>query len=198
MRWNMLCLAIGLVLASCANAHHAQLEIDPMVQTNAPVQIVSIQPIGDNMLATVTVKNATDRSIQGFMIAWAAFRPANCAVSGPSPRLAQMGSGGLSAYAEMRFPGVTLGPGEAWGARPLKPHEETDITSVFLSRASLLQRANDFNARKVRVQVGITYADYQPEAQVTTYHIGPDWRDVAWERDGNIFDLEDAANQACN
>jgi len=46
------------------------------------------------------------------------------------------------------------------------------------------------------VQVGVPYANYSPPPGTTT-HIGPDWRDTAWERAGNIFDLEDAARQAC-
>ena len=57
--------------------------------------------------------------------------------------------------------------------------------------------AKDFNAKKVRVQVGIAYADYPPEPGAT-YHNGPDWRNVTWEKAGNIFDVEDMARQACN
>jgi len=52
---------LALLLAGCASANHAQIAIDPMVQADAPVQVVSITPDGDNLLAKVTVKNATDR-----------------------------------------------------------------------------------------------------------------------------------------
>ncbi len=186
--------AFGL-LAGCANGRLVQLAIDPVVQKDAPVQIVSIQPSGDNALATVTVKNATDRPIEDFMVSWSVFRPVNCALSGPAPRLQHTGSGGRSAHAEARGQG-TLPPGASWGARALKPHEQTEITSLSLSRESLMKTAKDFNAKKLRVQVGIAYANFTPPAG-TTYFIGPDWRDVAWEQAHNIFDLDDAALQAC-
>ncbi len=186
-------LFAALLLGGCAS--QLELAIDPVVQTDAPVQIVSIRSSGDNALATVTVKNATDRDVQDFMIAWAVFRPVNCAVSGPAPRLQHMGGGGQSAHAEARGSG-TLPPGVTWGARALKPHEHTEITSASLSLESLMKTAKDVNAKKLRVQIGIAYANFTPEAGVT-YHIGPDWRSIIYEQAGNIFDLEDAARQAC-
>ena len=189
-------LAVILLFAGCASVRHGPLVVDPMVQLDAPVQIVTIQPSGDNLLATITVKNTTDRPIDDFMVGWAAFRPVNCAVSGPAPQLERMAAGSQSAHAEMRLSG-TLPPGTTWGSRVLKPHEVTEISTASLSRAWLLKMAKDFNAKRIRVQVGITYADYPPEPGAT-YHNGPDWRNVAWERDGNIFDLDDAARQACN
>src|SRR5712692_160882 len=167
-----------LPLAGCASLPPVQLAIDPVVQLDAPVQIVSIQPSGDNELATVTVKNNTDRSIEDFDVSWSVFRPVNCNVSGPAPRLQHTGGGGQSAHAEARGTG-TLPPGHTWGARALKPHEQTEITSVSLSRESLLKTAKEFNAKKLRVQVGISYANYPSEAGAT-YHIGPDWRNVTW------------------
>jgi len=188
--------AFGLLLTGCASLPRVQLAIDPVVQMDAPVQIVSIKPSGDNELATVTVKNNTDRTIENFEVAWSVFRPVNCAVSGPAPRLQPTGGGGQSAYAEARGSG-TLPPGHTWGARVLKPHEETEITSLSLSRETLLKTAKEFNAKKLRVQLGIAYANFPPEAGVT-YHVGPDWHNVTWERAGNIFDMEDAARQACN
>ena len=196
---NILWLFVPL-LAGCASGHvvpAVELATDAMAQTDAPVQIVSIAANGDNLLATVTVKSNTDRPVMDFDISWSIFRPANCALGTPDPRLRRMGSGGTSARAEDRRPGETLPPGAMWGARALKPHEETDITSLRLSRDSLLKMAGEFNAKKVHVQVGVPYANYSPPPGTTT-HIGPDWRDTAWERAGNIFDLEDAAaRQAC-
>lgn len=59
-------------LLGCATGRvvpFVQLAIDPMVQSDAPVQIVSIKPAGDNLLATVTVKNMTDRPVMDFDIA---------------------------------------------------------------------------------------------------------------------------------
>lgn len=188
---------IVLPLVGCATGRvvpFVQLAIDPMVQVDAPVQIVSIKPAGDNVLATVTVKNTTDRPIEEFDVAWAIFQPANCAVSGPSPRLQRMGGGSQSAHAEVRRPGFTLPPGASWGSRVLLPHEQTEVTSLSLSRESLLKSAN---TKKIRVQVGIAYANFPPAPGVT-YHVGPDWRNVTWEQAGNIFDLDDAARQACN
>jgi hypothetical protein len=188
------------MLAGCATGHvvpFVQLAIDPMVQADAPVQIVSIKPARDNVLATVTVKNNTARPVMDFDISWSVFRPANCAVSGPAPRLQPMGSTSTSAHAEDRRPGEILLPGTTWGARALKPHEQTEITSLSLSRESLLKWAIDANAKKLRVQVGVAYMNFQPEPGVT-YHVGPDWRNVTWEQARNIFDLDDAARQACS
>jgi hypothetical protein len=200
-------LVVGafLPLAGCATGHvvpfvqvvpFIQLAIDPMVQADAPVQIVSIKPARDNVLATVTVKNNTARPVMDFDISWSVFRPANCAVSGPAPRLQHMGGGGGSAHAEARGHG-TLPPGATWGARALNAHEQTQITLLSLSRESLLKWAMEANARKLRVQVGVAYMNFQPEPGVT-YHVGPDWRNVTWEQAGNIFDLDDAARQACS
>lgn len=177
-----------------ADASIVKLALDPMVQPDAPIQIVSIKANKDNLLATITVKNMTDRPIDDFDIGWSIFRPANCATTGPA-QLQRMGGGSQSAHAEARGTG-TLPPGATWGSRLLKPHEETEITSVSLSREWLLKMAKDFNATKVRVQVGVTYMNYPPEPGAT-YHNGPDWRNVAWERAGNIFDLADMAKQAC-
>jgi hypothetical protein len=187
--------AFGLPLAGCASLPRVQLAIDPVVQVDAPVQIVSMKSTRDNILATVTVKNATDRDVQDFDVAWSVFRPVNCAVSGPAPRLQRMEAGAQSAYAEARGTGA-LPPGHTWGARALKPHEQTEITSVSLSRESLLKTAKNFNAKKLRVQVGIAYANFTSEAGVT-YHIGSDWRDVTWEQENNILDVDDAARQTC-
>jgi hypothetical protein len=96
-----------------------QVAIDPIIQKDAPVQIVAIKQIGDNLLATVTVKNTTARAVQDFDVDWAIFRPVGCAVSGPAPRLQRMGGGGQSTHAEARGTG-TLPPGYTWGSRPLK------------------------------------------------------------------------------
>jgi hypothetical protein len=186
----------SLLLAGCASVSRVQIAIDPTIQADAPVQIVSIKLAGDNVLATITVKNTTDRPIDDFTVGWEAFRPVNCGVSGPAPDLQRMAGGGQSAHAEARGTG-TLPPGTTWGSRVLKPHEVTEITTASLSREWLLKMAKEFNAKRVRVQVGITYADYPPEPGAT-YHVGPDWRNVTWEREGNLFDVEDAARQACN
>ena len=192
--------AFGLPLAGCAS-NLVVLAIDPVVQTDAPVQIVSIRPSGDNVLATVTVKNATDRPVEDFTVAWSVFRPVNCAVNGPAPRLQHLMGEGRLTYAEVRYAEVrgsgTLPPGVTWGFRVFKPHEQTEITSLWLSREFLLKLARIANARKLRVQVGVSYADFPPEVGVT-YHIGPDWRNVTFEQANNILDVEDAAQQACN
>jgi hypothetical protein len=54
-----------------------QLVVDPVFQKGAPVQVVGIKPAGDNFLASVTVKNTTDRYVQQFDITWTVFRPLN-------------------------------------------------------------------------------------------------------------------------
>jgi hypothetical protein len=168
-------LVVGafLPLAGCATGHvvpFVQVAIDPMVQADAPVQIVSITPAGDNVLATVVVKNTTDRPVMDFDISWSVFRPANCAVSGPAPRLQHMGGGGGSAHAEARGHGI-LPPGATWGARALNPHEQTQITSLSLSRESLLKWAMEANARKLRVQCGASVAPSHNYAQQSLHQL---------------------------
>jgi len=132
---------------------------------------------------------------RNFEVAWSVFRPVNCAVSGPAPRLQPTGGGGQSAYAEARGSG-TLPPGHTWGARVLKPHEETEITSLSLSRETLLKTAKEFNAKKLRVQLGIAYANFPPEGWS---HL-PRWTRLAQRKLGTwratFFDMEDAARQA--
>ena len=99
------------------------------------MQIVAIKENGDNALATVIIKNTTDKYVQDFVITWIAFRPVNCAASGPAPRIQQMTIVAESAYAEDRGPNPRpLPPGYAWPSRVLKPHEQTETTSLSLAR----------------------------------------------------------------
>jgi hypothetical protein len=138
-------------------------------QKDAPVQIVSITPTEDNLLASVVVKNATDRYVQYFGITWLILRPANCAESGPAPRILQEST--------------------QWSDRVFKPHGQIEVTSLLLTRASLLELAKKYNAKKLHVQVGIGYVNF------TTRF--PDWRYGTGEI-GSVLDAEDAARQACS
>ena|SRR5882672_9207357 len=82
------------------------------------------------------------------------------------------------------------------GARVLKPHEQTEIAS-WLSRSALLEMAPKYNAKKVRVQVGIVYVNYNTTGDGFTNRNGPpDWRDKTVE-ETNIPSTDDAAKQAC-
>jgi hypothetical protein len=103
---------------------------------------------------------------------------------------------GRSAYAEDRGPNPRpLPPGYAWPSRVLKPHEQTEITSLSLTRAALLEMAKKYNAKKVRVQVGIAYVNFTTGDKFTSHNGPPDWRDKTVE-ETNILDAEDAAKQA--
>lgn len=91
---------IVLPLAACASVQQNQ-EVYIAPQLNAPVQIVSITPYGNNLLARVIVKNNTDRYVQDFGITWTVFRPANCTASGrPAPRIAIVCRTSVQCYAE--------------------------------------------------------------------------------------------------
>jgi hypothetical protein len=60
-------------LAGCASQDVVSLAtVHAVLQKDAPVQIVSIKPSGDNELATVTIKNTTDRYVQTMGITWTA------------------------------------------------------------------------------------------------------------------------------
>src|SRR5258708_9707748 len=78
-------------LAGCASIHDvgSLATVHAVLQKDAPVQIVGVRPSGDNELATVTIKNTTDRYVQNMMITWTVFRPVNCATSGSAPRIQQ-------------------------------------------------------------------------------------------------------------
>ena len=89
-----------------------------------------------------------------------------------------------------------LRPGARLGDRVLQPHEQTEISSLWLSRKELVKMAKEFNARKVRVQVGMAYANFTEGDHFTSRNGHPDWRDESVERT-NILDAEDAAAQAC-
>jgi hypothetical protein len=174
-----------------------QIVIDRVIQRDAPVQVVGIKENGDNALATVIIKNTTDKYVQEFDITWTVFRPVNCAASGPAPRIQQMTREGRSAYAEDRGPNPRpLPPGYTWPSRVLKPHEQAEITSLSLTRADLLEMAKKYNAKKVRVQVGIVYVNFTTGDKFTSRNGPPDWRDKAVE-ETNILDAEDATRQAC-
>ena len=179
-----------------------QIVIDRVIQKDAPVQVVGIEGNGDNALYAVTIKNATDKYIQDFYITWTAFRPVNCAASGPDPRIQQMTRVAQSAYAVERGLFTSLVNqllhshlGLGGGARILKPHEQTEIAS-WLSRTALLEMAPKYNAKKVRVQVGIAYVNFATGDNFTNHNGPPDWRDTTVEQT-NILDAEDAARQAC-
>lgn len=116
------------------DATAVQLVIDPIIQKDAPVQIVGIEGNGDNALYTVTIKNATDKYVQDFNVTWTAFRPVNCAASGPAPRIQHMTRWASSAHAIDRGLFTSLVNslfhshlGLGGGARVLKPHEQTEI-----------------------------------------------------------------------
>jgi len=181
-------LFASLLLGGCARIQDvgSLATIHAVLQKDAPVQIVSITPSGDNELATVTIKNITDRYVQDMSITWTVFRPVNCAAGGSAPRIQQATRITSSADAK------------DWrgGARVLKPHEQTEITSLSLSRKSLREMAKTYNAKKLRVQVGMAQVNFTTGSNFTSRNGPPDWRDENVERT-NILDAEDAASAAC-
>ena len=199
----MLCAVLAFAVPASGQTPPVQLAIDPVIQKDAPMQIVGIERNGDNALYVITIKNVADKYIQGFYVTWTAFRPVNCAVSGPAPRIGHMTRWASSAYAVDRSLFTSLVNslfhshlGLGGGTRVLKPHEQTEIAS-WLSRAALLEMAPKYNAKKVRVQVGIVYVNYTMDEKVMSHNGPPDWRDSTVERT-NILDVEDAARQACS
>ena len=90
----------------------------------------------------------------------------------------------------------SLSPGATWGGRLLKPHEQTEITTLSLSRTELRELAKKYNAKKLRVEVGMAYVDFATGNNFTSRSGPPDWRDENVERT-NILDAEDAASAAC-
>jgi hypothetical protein len=151
------------------------------------VQIVSVAETLDNLLASVTVKNAPDRYVQDFTITWSVFRPANCAASGPAPRFLQATRVSQQMHAESY----------SAGARVFKPHEQIEVTSLLLTHAAMLEMAKKYNAKKLRVQVVIDYVNFTAGDKFTSHNGPPDWRDAKVE-ETNIFDAEDAASQVCS
>jgi hypothetical protein len=126
----------------------------------------------------------------------------NCAVSGPAPRIEQIERWASSAHAVDRSLFTSLVNqlfhshlGLGGGARILKPHEQTEIAS-WLSRTALLEMAPKYNAKKVRVQVGIAWVNFTTGDKFSNRNGPPDWRDKMVE-ETNILDAEDAAKQAC-
>ena len=157
-----------------------ELVIGPVVQKRAPLQVVSVTPSGDNALASVVVKNTTGRLIQDFNVTWSVFRPANCAVNGSAPYIQGIMRGSRVVHAEPSGPG---------------PHEQTVITSLSLSKNGFTEKAQNFDARKLRVQGGIAAVNFA-DGDHPNHSGSPDWWDQTVERT-NILDAEDAASQAC-
>jgi len=178
----------ALLLAGCASIQDvgSLATVHAVLQKDAPVQIVTITPSSDNELATVTIKNTTDRYVQDMSITWTVFRPANCAASGSAPRI------------DLATRIASSADAKDWrgGARVLKPHEQTEITTLSLSRTELRELAKKYNAKKLRVQVGMAYVDFTAGNNFTSRSGPPDWRDENVERT-NILDAEDAASAAC-
>jgi hypothetical protein len=175
------------LLAGCARIQDvgSLATVRAVLQKDAPVQIVSITPSGDNELATITIKNTTDRYVQDMSITWTVFRPVNCAASGSAPRIQHATRTTTTAYVR----------GWRGGARVLKPHEQAKIY-LSLSRTELQEMAKIYNAKKPRIQVGMAYVDFTTGNNFTNRNGPPDWRDENVERT-NILDAEDAALAAC-
>ena len=187
---TLLCL---FALRTSGQAPQVELAVGPVFQRDAPVQVVGIKESGDNFLATVIIKNATDKYVQDFTITWTIFRPPNCAASGPAPRVQPLKSEGHQIYAKVPNP---PSPPENWGARVLKPHEQIEVTYLSLSGAALMKLAKESDAKKLRIQVGIAYVNFTSGDKVTSHNGPPDWRDKMVE-ETNILDAHDAAAQAC-
>jgi hypothetical protein len=141
VRFQLGIIGLALGIAGCTSGAPPTVQAIP--QKDAPVQIVSITPTEDNLLASVVVKNATDRYVQYFGITWLILRPVNCAESGPAPRA-------LRAITEST----------QWSDRVFKPHGQIEVTSLLLTRTSLLELAKKYNAKKLHVQVGIGYVNF--------------------------------------
>ena len=93
----------------------------------------------------------------------------------------------------------TLPPGATWPSRSLQPHEQTEITSLLLTREQLSELEQKYSARKLAVQIAISYVNYEPppcNSQFGCTHTGHDWRDERLEKT-QILDEEDAARQTC-
>lgn len=101
-----------------------------------------------------------------------------------------------SVRAEVRGP-VPLPPGAGWSDRVLKPHEQTEITSLSFTREELLKLTKDYGAGKLRVQIGTASVNFTTGDKFTSRSGPPDWRDENVERT-NILDADDAARQACS
>jgi hypothetical protein len=56
--------------------------------------------------------------------------------------------------------------------------------------------AKTYNAKKLRVQVGMAYVNFTTGNNFTSRNGPPDWRDENVEQT-NILDAEDAASAAC-
>lgn len=179
----------AFTIQAFGQAPPVQIVMDPViVQKNAPIQIVSIKADGDNALATIVVKNVTDHYIQAFNVVWSVFRPSNCATNGPAPGIQQLMSAGHQVFAKA--------PGPGGGDRVLKPHEQIEITSLSLSRKDLLDLAKKNNAKKLRVQVGVAWANFTTSDHFTDHDGPPDWFDPAAIKMG-VLDDDDATKQAC-
>ena len=194
---TLLCIAPVWQLAGCASNQGigSLATVHAVLQKDAPVQIVGITPSGDNELATVTIKNTTDRYVQDMSITWTVFRPVNCAASGSAPRIQQATRLTTPVFVEGRRWFWSLRRGTTSNVLVLEPHEQMKIKSLLLSRTELQETAKKYNAKKLRVQVGMAYVNFTTDNNSTTRD-GPDWRDANVERT-NILDAEDAASAAC-
>lgn len=165
---------LAVVLTGCA-AHPFTVHVIP--QNDAPVQIISIAPYGDNLLGHMVVKNTTDKPVLGFDISWVIIIPKNCSSNRSGPIRGYQAT--QSGYA---------------GGRPLKPHEQTgQVIPPWVTLESLTK-----TARRIRVQVWIGSVDYAPPEALNGSaftHIGPDWREEKFA--GYIPDAADAEGQAC-
>ena len=196
VRWTSLaafCILAFAIGAYGQTPQPAQLAIDPIVQKNAPLQVVEIKANGENLLGTVVLKNTTDRYIQNFDIAWSVFRPANCAEGAPGPLL-ELKSEGHQLYAKV--PGPPTTPDTTPGDRVLKPHEQIEVTSLSLTRGDLQDLAKKNKAKKLRVQVAMAWVNFTTSQSLTDHNGPPDWFDGNVIKMG-VFDADDAAKQAC-
>lgn len=176
---NMAVSILAVVLTGCA-AHPFTVYVIP--QNDAPVQIISIAPHGDNLLGHMVVKNTTDKPVLNFNISWVIIIPKDCSSKRSGPIRGYQAT--QSGYA---------------GGRPLKPHEQSrQVIPPWVTLESMTKTANVTGARRIRVQVWIGSVDYAPPEALNGLaftHIGPDWREEKFA--GYIADAADAEGQAC-
>jgi len=82
----------------------------------------------------------------------------------------------------------------------LQPHEQTEITSLSLTREQLEKMAQP-DARKLLVEILVSHVDFMPAnigPRDGFTHIGPDWRSTIFETRQHLFDPDDAEQQACS
>jgi hypothetical protein len=130
-----------LLMLACAATVHASGKVAistmPVIQQDAPAQILSVQKTLENQVAGIVLKNTSDRPISSVQIGWAVDVPAGCA------------SVPVGTQVDRRTSPVAIAPNATATLKDLGPYTN-----------DVVEKAHSENASLISVEVAVIGVDF--------------------------------------